>query len=72
MPSKLDRGGGDVHPGGNPHIQTDPRNIALVSEALSKRLAEIDPANAASYQARYDPFHNLMLLRSLCELQILF
>ena len=56
-PSKLDRADGDVHPGGNPHIQTDPRNIALVSDALSKRLAEIDPANAASYQARHDDFN---------------
>jgi zinc/manganese transport system substrate-binding protein len=27
-PARLDRAEGDVHPQGNPHIQTDPRNIA--------------------------------------------
>ena len=56
VPSKLDRADGDIHPGGNPHIQTDPRNIALVADALAKRLAEVDPANAATYQARHDDF----------------
>src|SRR5438445_6537179 len=48
-PARLDRAEGDVHPGGNPHIQTDPRNIARVAQPLSMRLAEIDPANAAYY-----------------------
>jgi zinc/manganese transport system substrate-binding protein len=28
VPTALDRSAGDIHPGGNPHIQTDPRNIA--------------------------------------------
>jgi zinc/manganese transport system substrate-binding protein len=56
VPGKLDRADGDVHPGGNPHIQTDPRNISLVAAALSARLAIIDPANAATYRARYDDF----------------
>jgi len=45
-----------VHPLGNPHIQTDPRNIARVAGPLSARLAELDPANAAYYQARYKAF----------------
>src|SRR5262249_17557061 len=55
-PARLDRADGDVHPGGNPHIQTDPRNIARVATALAARLAEIDPANAAAYQSRYKAF----------------
>ena len=55
-PTRLDRADGDVHPGGNPHIQTDPRNIARVAAALAKRLAEVDPANAAAYQSRYQAF----------------
>ena len=55
-PARLDRADGDVHPGGNPHIQTDPRNIARVATALAARLAELDPANAAHYQARYKAF----------------
>ncbi len=49
LPAQLDRSQGDVHAAGNPHIQTDPRNIALVAVALSARLKQIDPANAAAY-----------------------
>ena len=56
VPARLDRSAGDVHPGGNPHIQTDPRNIARVATALASRLAEIDRENAAAYQARYADF----------------
>jgi zinc/manganese transport system substrate-binding protein len=55
-PTRLDRAEGDVHPGGNPHIQTDPRNIGRVAGPLSARLAELDPENAAYYQARYKAF----------------
>ena len=52
IPTALDRAAGDVHAAGNPHIQTDPRNIAKVATALAKRLAEIDSANAGTYQSR--------------------
>src|SRR5258706_7690653 len=55
-PTRLDRAEGDVHPLGNPHIQTNPRNIARIAGPLSARLAELDPANAAYYQARYKAF----------------
>jgi zinc/manganese transport system substrate-binding protein len=55
-PTRLDRAEGDVHPGGNPHIQTDPRNIGRVAGPLAMRLAELDPQNAAYYQARYKGF----------------
>src|SRR5436309_458796 len=50
-PTRLDRAEGDVHPGGNPHIQTDPRNIGRVAGPLAARLADLDPENAAYYQA---------------------
>jgi zinc/manganese transport system substrate-binding protein len=56
IPTHIDRAEGDVHPGGNPHIQTDPRNIGKVAEALAQRLAEVDAANAAIYQSRYKDF----------------
>ncbi len=49
VPTQLDRAQGDVHAAGNPHIQTDPRNIARVAAALGPRLAQLDPANAAEY-----------------------
>jgi len=55
-PVRLDRAEGDVHPQGDPHIQTDPRNIARVAAALAVRLAELDSANAAFYQARHAQF----------------
>ena len=55
-PTKLDRAEGDVHPLGNPHIQTDPRNIGRVAVALAAKLSEIDPANSAFYQARHKAF----------------
>ena len=56
VPTRLDRSEGDVHAAGNPHIQQDPHNIALVASALAKRLAELDPANAAYFQARQRDF----------------
>lgn len=56
VPSRLDRSEGDVHAAGNPHIQQDPHNIARVADALVKRLAEVDTANAAYYQARHKDF----------------
>jgi len=55
-PSRLDRADGDVHPGGNPHIQTDPRNVLRVAAPLTARLVELDPANAAYYQQRGKSF----------------
>lgn len=58
VPSRVDRAEGDVHGAGNPHIQTDPRNIGLVAAALAGRLAQLDPPNAAFYQARHQDFAN--------------
>jgi zinc/manganese transport system substrate-binding protein len=55
-PVRLDRAEGDVHAQGDPHIQTDARNIARVAVPLTAKLAEIDPANAAYYQARGKAF----------------
>ena len=49
VPSRLDRSQGDVHAAGNPHIQTDPRNIAQVAAALGARLQQVDPAHAGEY-----------------------
>ena len=56
VPGRLDRAQGDVHAAGNPHIQTDPRNIAQVANALAARLAQIDAAHAAQYAQRLADF----------------
>jgi zinc/manganese transport system substrate-binding protein len=56
VPTRLDRADGDVHAGGNPHIQTDPRNILKVGEALTARMAQLDAANAVEYQANFNGF----------------
>ena len=55
-PASLDRAQGDVHAAGNPHIHTDPRNLARVGAALAARMAELDPAAAAAYQAQWQGF----------------
>ncbi|MBU0622745.1 MAG: zinc ABC transporter substrate-binding protein [Gammaproteobacteria bacterium] len=56
VPTRLDRGDGDVHAQGNPHIQTDPRNFLPVADALGNRLIQLDPANAADYRQRLAAF----------------
>lgn len=55
-PAALDRSAGDVHAGGNPHIQTDPRNFTRVGAALVRNMAQLDPGQAAFYQARWKDF----------------
>ena len=56
IPASVDRSQGDVHAAGNPHIQTDPRNIAAIATALGARLQQLDPANAAQYAKRQADF----------------
>lgn len=56
QPVKFDRAQGDIHAQGNPHIQTDPRNILTVSKPLADRFAKLDPANTAVYQANHAAF----------------
>ncbi len=56
VPGQLDRAQGDVHAAGNPHIQTDPRNILQVALALGARLQQIDPTHAAAYAQQQADF----------------
>ncbi|MBI3441699.1 MAG: zinc ABC transporter substrate-binding protein [Proteobacteria bacterium] len=55
-PQRVDRSMGDVHPEGNPHIQTDPRNILVVGKAFTERLSQLDAAHASAYQANLADF----------------
>lgn len=52
IPASVDRSMGDIHALGNPHVQLDPRNVALVAKALTARLAVVDAPNAPYYQSR--------------------
>ena len=56
VPSSVDRANGDVHPYGNPHVQTGPQNLAGIAKALAQRLGELDAAHAAAYAKRYADF----------------
>ena len=57
VPASVDRSLGDVHPLGNPHIQTNPHNILLVAEALAIRMAELDPDDANVYESGFENFN---------------
>lgn len=52
----VDRGKGDIHPMGNPHVQTNPHNIAVVAAALARRMSELDPDNAEFYRSGFARF----------------
>ena len=49
--TNVDRAQGDIHPQGNPHVQTDPYNIALIAAALSRTMVELDAAKGDAYRA---------------------
>lgn len=56
VPTVLDRAHGDVHAAGNPHLHLDPRNLIKVGEALTARLAALDPSNAEAYRSNFKVF----------------
>ncbi|MBI5499752.1 MAG: zinc ABC transporter substrate-binding protein [Deltaproteobacteria bacterium] len=47
----VDRSQGDVHPQGNPHTWTDPRNGLRVAVAITQRLKAIDPDGSDAYES---------------------
>lgn len=59
VPTSIDRSLGDIHPQGNPHVQLNPHNIAVIARVLAERMAELDPqgdyeAGAAVFLARWN------------------
>ncbi len=56
IPERLDRGQGDIHPDGNPHVHLNPHNVRRIAAALSERLGAIDPAGRAEYARRLAAF----------------
>ncbi|MCE7901472.1 MAG: zinc ABC transporter substrate-binding protein [Gammaproteobacteria bacterium PRO9] len=63
VPKLLDRAEGDIHAEGNPHVITDPRNLEPIARELTNRLKEIDPANAAGYEAAFNAFNKELATR---------
>ncbi len=55
--ANADRSQGDVHPQGNPHIQTSPHNIKRVAWALAERMQQLDADNAQLYQQGWERFN---------------
>jgi len=52
----VDRSLGDVHPMGDPHVQSDPLNGRIMAKNIRDRLADLDPANADTYTANLASF----------------
>ena len=53
---QTDRAMGDIHPAGNPHYLTDPREVLTVAADIGQRLARLDPAHAKDYLNRTRAF----------------
>jgi ABC-type Zn uptake system ZnuABC Zn-binding protein ZnuA len=47
---------GDVHPLGNPHYWLDPENGRRVAKGIAGKLGDLDPADAAYFQQRFQDF----------------
>jgi len=56
IPGSIDRGLGDMHPQGNPHVQTNPHNISQIAHALTERLIFLDGNHADSYRRGLEGF----------------
>lgn len=51
------RAEGDVHPLGNPHYWLDPDNGRRIARGIANKLADLDPADAAYFQQRFEDFN---------------
>jgi zinc/manganese transport system substrate-binding protein len=56
VPANVTRAAGDVHALGNPHFMTDPIIAKAVAQHIAQAFSELDPPNAAGYQANYKKF----------------
>lgn len=54
--TQVTRAMGDVHPYGNPHYWTDPKNGRVIARAIAARLSQLDPAGSAAYQKNLAAF----------------
>jgi len=52
----ITRAMGDVHPLGNPHYWLDPDNGRRIAKGIAAKLEEMDPADGAYFQQRFQDF----------------
>jgi zinc/manganese transport system substrate-binding protein len=52
----VDRGMGDVHALGNPHYWLHPENARRIARLFQSKFTQLDPANAATYEANAKAF----------------
>src|SRR5262249_4700683 len=53
---QVSRAMGDVHPQGNPHYWLDPENGRRIAKAFADKFSQLDAADAAYFQQRYQDF----------------
>jgi zinc/manganese transport system substrate-binding protein len=56
----VNRSMGDVHPLGNPHYWLDPANAVRMAIQIEQKLAALQPANAAAFEANLNRFKQRM------------
>ena len=56
IPIRLDRSEGHMHAAGNPHFQTDPRNMLPAARVVTERLVTLDGENEQVYRDHLSSF----------------
>ncbi len=60
VPRQISRSQGDLHIYGNPHYQLDPINVILIARTIRDALKNLDAANSADYDRRYQQWEARM------------
>lgn len=68
IPATFDRSKGDIHSLGNPHFVADPVDAKVVAAQIAEHLAQLDPADAATFRANLARFQ-ATIDRKLAEWQ---
>jgi len=57
IPTSFDRSKGDIHSLGNPHFMVDPVSAKIVARNIATHFSQLDPKNAATYNANLARFN---------------
>jgi zinc/manganese transport system substrate-binding protein len=58
IPTSFDRSKGDIHSLGNPHFMIDPAAAKVVARNIASHFTQLDPKNAANYNANLARFNS--------------